>query len=77
MIAVTDQNIRRFSASLWRVCDPRRLLLLFPPGTSLESRRVFYYEQVRLADQQLWVLPPYHEFLHEALAATGGGHLPG
>lgn len=55
--AVTETRIHVFSAELWRVGSPRRLLRSLPPGAVIKAEACFYYEIVDLAGERLWVLP--------------------
>jgi hypothetical protein len=69
IVAVTDVQIHVFSASLWRIGQPRKLLASLPPGTVIEPRQHFSYEEIHLAGERLWVSPAYQGMLREALAA--------
>ena len=69
IVAVTDLRIHVFSASLWRVGQPRRLLASLPPGTAIEPKQHLLYEEIHLAGERLWVTPAYEDLLREAIAA--------
>ena len=71
VVAVTDKRVHLYTAGLWRVCEPKRLIATLPPGTALVSERVFYYEKVRFGEEQLWVFPAHQEFLLDAIVASG------
>ena len=70
VVVVTDRGIHLYSAGLWRIGDPKRLLASLPPGTVLESRTDFIHEEIHVAGERLWVSPPYQDDLREAIAAA-------
>ena len=70
VVAVTDVRVHLFAAGWWKIGDPRRLIASLPLGTVIESKRSFIYEEIIIGPERLWVLPPYHEELSEAIAAT-------
>lgn len=70
VVVVTDVRVHLFAAGWWKIGDSRRLISSLPPGTIIESKRSFIYEEIVIGPERLWVLPPYHEELSEAIAAT-------
>ena len=70
VIVVTDVRIHLFSAALWQVCKPKRLLASLPPGTVLEPRADFHYQVVHLAGEKLWIMPAWDDELRQAVAAS-------
>ena len=70
VVAVTDVRVHVYAASWWRTGEPRRLLASLPPGTVIESRRSFVYEEIQLAGERLWVTPAWQDNLREAIEAS-------
>lgn len=70
VVAVTDKSVHLFTAALWRVCEPKKLIATLPHGTGLSSERDFFYEKVYFGAERLWVLPAHQKFLREAIAAS-------
>ena len=70
VVVVTDRHVHLFSAGLWRLGDPKRLVATLPPGTVIESRPDFIYDEIHLAGERLWVMPAYDEDLQLAIAAS-------
>lgn len=70
VVAVSDTRVHVFTADLWRVGTPRRLLTTLPAGTVITSERSSYYEIVDLGGERLWVLPANQDLLSEAIDAS-------
>jgi len=70
VVAVTDQRVHLYKASWWRVGQPTRLLASLPPGTVIETRRSFIYDEIHLAGERLWVIPAWQDELREAVEAS-------
>ena len=71
VVAVTDRSVHLFSASLWRACEPKRLVATLPPGTVIQSRREqLIYEVVHLAGERLWVTLAFQGLLRDAIEAS-------
>jgi hypothetical protein len=70
VVAVTDVRIHVFSAGLWRIGDPKRLLTSLPPGTVLRPERALHYDVLHLGGERLWVAPAYEDLLREAVTAS-------
>lgn len=70
IVVVTDAHVHLFTAAWWRWGEPRRLLATLPPGTLLEPRRTFIYDEIAVADEILWVTPANRALLHDAVAAA-------
>lgn len=75
VVVVTDQRVHLFTSSLWRVCEPRRLLRSFPLSAFTLSKRVLLKYVIHLSGEILWVNFAYRDPLRQALAfiqpATG------
>ena len=72
VVAVTNRRIHLFTAALWRVCQPKRLITTLPPGTVLASRAShLIYEEVLLAGERLWVNLAWQDELSDAVLIAG------
>jgi hypothetical protein len=76
VVVVTDRQIHVYSAKLWRVCDPGRLLSSHPHGAMVArpAQPLTLAREIYIGDRRLWVRAAFQRELADALlAATGRG----
>ena len=73
VVVVTDKRVHLFTSSLWRVCDPDRLLGSFPLSALTLSRRLPLRYLIQLSSRLLWVPFAYRDLLREALELCQAG----
>ena len=65
-----DQRIHLYRAAWFRIGEPTRLIASLPAGTVIEPRRTFFYDEIHLAGERLWVTPAWQSHLREAVEAS-------
>lgn len=55
VVVVSNCNVHLYSAALFSICKPKRLLGTLPEGAPFESRRELNYHILHLAGERLWV----------------------
>lgn len=86
ILVVTDTRIHLFSARLFRIGDPKRLIETFPPGTAIEpgasytrsALRVAFlqYNEIHVGHRRLWALFSYRHETQRAIEITQARGVP-